>query len=331
MVRVGLDIGTRFIKAAEVSLEGNKQNLSKLHSREIEFPLTGESRIKTLKALLESFKPSVSEVNISLSAPSAIVRFISMPSMNLTDLRNALKFEAEKYIPFNMNEVFLDAVILNADAGEKHQMRVLLAAAKRGAVNAKVNMLKEAGLTASVIDIDSFACFNAFCNASKTLDETKSAAVLNIGYTQTNVVIAGGAQPYFTRDIQIGARDIAREISKNLQVEEKDADRLIFDPKDKADGVAESAKPVLGNLAGELRLSFGYYENQYGRSINEIFLSGGVAKLQGIEVFLEENFGIKPVLWEPFSGFEIGPEVDANLLAAARPQFGVCAGLAIRR
>ena len=330
-VHIGLDIGTRLIKGAEVLSEGNTRKLTKFNFVEIEFPFNKWKIATGLKSFLEGFQPATRDVNISLSAPSAIVRFINMPKMKKEDLSNSLRFEAEKYIPFNINEVLIDASILEDNLDEKNQMRVLLAAAKKDAVNSRIDMLKEIGFSVAVIDIDSFACFNAFCNSFDKLDESKSTALLNIGYSQTNIIISRGSLPFFTRDMQIGGKDIARTISKEFGIEEKEADKFIFDPKDKGQRVYETAKVVLSNLVDETRLSFGYYENQFGKGIDEIYVSGGVARLNGILDYFEESFGIKPLTWNPFSKFEIDPGLDAKLLELIRPQFAVCAGLAIRK
>jgi type IV pilus assembly protein PilM len=346
---VGLDIGTRLIKCAEVLSDDSTRKLTKFNFAEIEPPQNPEKVLDALKELLEKVQPSAKEVNISLSAPSAIVRFINMPKMKKEDLTNSLRFEAEKYIPFNINEVLIDASILEDNPDDKNQMRVLLAAAKKDVVNSRIEMLKKLGISVAVIDVDSFACFNAFCDSFDPstgsgppqagqaepgpgkLDESKSTAILNIGYSQTNVIISRGKQPFFTRDMQIGGKDIAGAISKGLGVEEKDADKLIFDPKERGPEVYETAKAVLGNLVDETRLSFGYYENQFGKSIEQIYISGGIARLSGILNYFEENFGMKPIPWNPFSKFEIDTSLDAKLLERVRPQFAVCAGLAIRK
>jgi len=330
-VHIGLDIGTRLIKAIEVSSENGTSRITKLHLIEINSPATPENTDNALAKLSEEFKPSTNEVNISLSAPSAIVRFITMPKMKEEDLRNSLRFEAEKYIPFNINEVFIDACMLAEPAEEKNQMRVLLAAAKKEVVNSRIEMLKRVGFSVAVIDVDGFACFNAFRNSGTPPDESKSAALLNIGYTHTNVVIARGPAPFFTRDIQIAGLDIAKSISQAFGAEEKDSDKLIFEPGEKAAEVLDAARPVLNNLVDELRLSFGYYENQHGKSIDEIYISGGVSRLPGILKYLEENFGTTPVVWDPFSKFEVGPEIDKKLLENGASRFGVSAGLAIRK
>ncbi|MBN1353893.1 MAG: type IV pilus assembly protein PilM [Candidatus Omnitrophica bacterium] len=328
---VGIDIGTRFIKALDVSSDGETQLLNAVHSAEIEPPCNASSIKYTLKSLLENFKPSTKNVTISLSAPSAMVRFINMPKMSIDDLRNSLKFEAEKYIPFSINDVLIDVVVLEEPSDGKGYMRVLLAAAKKDAVNSRIAMFEELGLTVSVIDIDFFACFNAFYNSSGKEVDGKNVALLNIGHTQTNVVMSKGNQPYFTRDIQIGGRDMLQAVSKELQIDNRQSETLVSDPKEKSAEVFEICKSVLNNLADELRLSFGYYENQSGGNIHNIYLSGGAVTLHGIDDFMQESLGIKPVIWDPFAKFKMGQEVDAKLIESDRARFAICAGLALRR
>ena len=328
--RFGLDIGNSLIKAVEVSSDATQKTLIKADSLDVEFP-PNQGKIKdALKALLDRFKPSAKDVNISLSAPNSIVRFINMPKMKEADLKNSLRFEAEKYIPFNINEVVLDSVILDEPQELKNQMRVLLAAAKKQEINTRIEMLKEFGLSVTIIDIDSFACFNAFSNSIEKSDASKSVAILNIGYSQTNVIIAMGEKPLFTRDILIGSKDIVHSVSKMLQVEEKEANRLVYEPKEKGAEVSEAIKGVLGDLINELRLSFGYYENQYGKGVNEIYISGGVAKIGSVPEYFEENLGMKPILWDPLSKITVSPDLDAKKIETLKPQLAVCTGLAIR-
>ena len=330
-VRVGIDIGTRFIKAVEIASSVDKAKLLKFHVSEIGSPSTPEKVDQALKSLLEKLKPDTKEVRISLSAPHAIVRFINLPRMKEEDLKNSLKYEAEKYLPFNVNEVITDVVILEDALEDKKQMRVLLAAAKKDIVESRMTLMKDNDLVPLMIDIDSFACFNAFCDVQEASTEAKGTVLINIGYTQTNVVILSQGKAFFTRDIQIGGKNIAKAVAQQLQLDEKAADDLMLDPKDKAAEVLGASKSILSTLMDELRLSFGYYENQYGAAISEICASGGLAKLNGLAEQMEESFGAKPILWDPFKKFEIAQDVDKNAFEAVKPMLAVAAGLVIRK
>lgn len=329
--RLGLDIGTRFIKACEVSFDASTRKLLKLNLTAIDLPVTTENTAKALKTVLDTLRPSVKEANISLSAPSAIVRFVDMPKMKEDDLRKSLEFEAEKYIPFNVSEVIIDASIVEESSSDKGQIKVLLAAAKKTAVDSALAVLKRAGLTASLIDIDGFACFNAFLASLGEPDNSKSTVLLNIGYTHTNVVIMTGAKPFFTRDIRIGGKDIAALAAKSLEMKDVEVEKLIIDPNERGAEFFEIAKPVLGSLAEEIRLSFGYCENQSGRNINEIYISGGVSRMHGIVDYMEQALGTRPLLWKPFAKFEIADDIDKKSLEGREPYFAVSAGLAIRK
>jgi len=328
---VGLDIGSRLVKALEVSFAGEKPLITKIHALEIDFPPGIKAAEAALTALSEKLNASSREVNTSLAAPDAIVRFVKMPRMKKGDLISSLKFEAEKYIPFNINEVITDACILEDDSGGQKEMRVVIAAAKKVAVNARLSKLKNAGFSVAFVDIDSFACFNAFCNAVELKEPSADIALINLGYVQTNVIICRGKNPYFTRDIQIGARDVAGSISQRLNLDPKKADAFLKEPKAVSPEIIEPSKQVLNNLADELRLSFGYYENQYGSSVREIYLSGGMARSENLVNFISESFGIKPVVWNPLAKFGTAEGVDPNEAGKLAPQFAVCAGLVLRK
>jgi len=328
-ISVGLDIGSRLIKAVEVLKEGNTYRLVRYDSAENELSQSEDKVASILKSFLDSAHLSSRDVNISFSAPHAVVRFINMPKMKEDDLKNSLRYEAEKYIPFNVKEVMTDAAILGY-SDDKRQMRVLFAAVKRKIIDSRVNMLKNLGYAVKLVDIDSFACLNAFSNVYGDIDESKTTALLNIGHTHTNLIILHGSAPRFTRDIQIGTKDMAKYISAKVGVNAEEADRLIGDSGNKGQETLEASKPALNSLVDELRLSFGYYENQYGKNVNEAYLSGGVSRLEGVSKHFEDNFGIKTEKWNPFAKFELSQELKDKNKNLISPQFAVSAGLALR-
>lgn len=330
LTRLGIDFGTHLIKAIEVTIDRSRKQLSKLALLKRPSPSCSISEdIQSLQKLFDILKPSTKEVNMSLSAPFAIVRFITMPKMDRNELKKSLEYEAERHIPFRIDEITMDAVILKEAQEAQRQMSVLLAAAKNDELYKRINILKSAGFIANVIDIDGFACFNAFCNAVE--GKTENIALLNIGYTYTNMVISRGETPYFSRDIQIGGKDIIPPICNLFGVPDDKPEELLSKVMENKESAGEAISSVLNNLIEECKLSFGYFENQFGAGIDKIYLSGGIATLGIIQDYFEKSLGIRPTPWNPFKNFEIGNEVDRNFLMKVNSIFAVCAGLALRR
>jgi len=120
---------------------------------------------------------------------------------------------------------------------------------------------------------------------------------------------------------------IAKKCSVGLEMSEE----LKILPKDKLSEVTSCAKAVLANLLDEVKLSFSYYENQSGRSVDEIFVSGGAANTVGLDEALQETFGSIPRRWNPFQFLETGSaNIDINQMEKAKGSFAVAVGLALR-
>lgn len=328
-VKVGLDIGTSFIKILQVGGEPAKPVLEALGVKEIRGMVKSELP-QAIKELSSQAKVSSKDVNISISGQSVIVRFISMPKMDNEALKGAVRFEAEKFIPFDMNDCILDFKTIKKE-GSNNKINIILAAAKKGTVEEKIQMVEEAGFTVRVVDIDGFALANSFSRNSPGIEPDKTSALLNIGGTFTNLSVLRGNVIFFARDIAIGTNDFSAILSRKMGLDSKIADGLIFVPKEKSQEVAEHLKTAFNNLLEEIKLSFNYYENQGGRSIDEIFISGGGIGLFGLNEIFQENLGSKPTLWKPLSFLnKEKAAIDKALIEAQEQNLAIVSGLVLR-
>lgn len=326
--KVGLDIGTDYIKIIEVSFS-DKPRLAALGMKKIPDHTKG-ALVDSIKTLFEESKISVNDVNISVSGPNVIVRFITMPKMRDDDLKNAVRFEAEKFIPFNISDCILDFQVLSKDDKE-NKVNIILAVAKKDYVLAKVKTVEEAGLSVALVDVDAFALTNSFLKNFPALDAAKSFALLNIGASVTNLSILRGPYTYLARDMAIGANDFLAAISKRLGVEFKSIEALKALPADNTPAVMNYVKQAFGNFMEEISSSFSYYENQGGMGIDEIYISGGVSNLIGLVEAFEEHFASKPILWNPLQYLDTASSaVDAKFVESAKSSFAVASGLVLR-
>jgi Tfp pilus assembly PilM family ATPase len=157
---LGLDIGSSSVKGVELARTGDRYTITGYAEREISSAGTLKDAIA---AVIREGRFKSKQVISSVSGRSVIVRYVNTPFMKQDELKNSMRFEADKYIPFDVNEVILDCVSLDGkpikDSGE---MRVVLVAVKKEVVNEHVRVLQEVGLFPYIIDVDCFALGNAF-------------------------------------------------------------------------------------------------------------------------------------------------------------------------
>lgn len=327
--KVGLDIGSYSIKVVEISGADGKMSLGAAGLDKAQ-TASRENIIGTIKELIDRTKIASREVNISVSGPSVIVRFIVMPKMTDEDLKNAIRFEAEKHIPFDINECVIGHYVIRRDRKDAKQ-DIMLVAAKKDLVADKVKMVEGAGLTVSVVDVDCFAVTNSFVANFPDLNREKTVALLDVGTKLTSLSITCGGNILLARDINVGMKDFDASIMKHLGLDARAAEELKMSPGDRAAELASCSKTVCNNLCDDVKLSFGYYENQCGKGVDEVYVSGGIAAFAGLDGMMQDALGIKPVLWDPLRFLDTSSSrTDLKEIEKIKGCFAVAAGLALR-
>ena len=171
-------------------------------------------------------KVSTKDVAASLSGNAVIVKKISLPSMTEAELAESIYWEAEQYIPFDIQDVNLDYQILDrGDVGGKSTMEVLLVAAKKEKIADYTGVIGQAGRVAVVIDVDAFALQNAY-EVNYGTEPDAVVVLLNAGASATNINILHGDQSVFTRDISTGGNAYTEALQKELNLPFEQADEL---------------------------------------------------------------------------------------------------------
>ncbi|MFA6609926.1 MAG: type IV pilus assembly protein PilM [Candidatus Omnitrophota bacterium] len=325
--RVGLDIGSRSVKILEVSNIPGRSVLSGLGMKNLP-EHSSAALCDTIKSIIEESKISSKDVNIAVAGPSVIVRFITMPKMKEEELKGAIKFEAEKHIPFNINDCIIDFQVIGKEDRE-NKLNVLLVAVKKAAVEERLALVESCGLSVEVVDVDAFALANSFVTNFPSTEPDKTAALVNIGATFTNLTITKNGMIYLVRDMPIGSKDFDAAIAKCLSMDEKAAAAIKIDPKDKLKDIAACVRGVFNNLVDEMRLPFSYYENQSGRGVEEIYVSGGGSALTGLDEMIQDVFGAKPIFWDPLKCFDTS-SLNTPITDEMKRSFAIAAGLALR-
>ena len=177
------------------------------------------------KSLLKSLGVKATEAACSISGNAVIIRKIVLPAMTSEELEEQIQWEAEQYIPFDINDVNIDFQILGADEHDPSKMNVLLVASKKDIVNDYTAVFNEAGLKLSVVDVDSFAVQNAF-EINYDVFPEEVIALVNIGANIMNLNIVKGGISVFTRDVQLGGSLYTDEIQKQFSVSGEEAEKI---------------------------------------------------------------------------------------------------------
>lgn len=323
----GLDIGTQAIKYVKLRL--NNQDSAQICGFDLEPAGTD------LEAIIRKIKQSqsIDSVNISVSGPSTVIRHVNFPKMNENELRQALKFEAQKHIPFSVDDVHLDGYILKSDLPE-NKMLVLIAAVKKDFLNLRLKLFEDAGLKVNIVDIDSLALSNAF-NFNYSAEENqkyKALALLNIGSSVSNLDILENGMPRLSRDIHIAGNNFTQKLVEVFNMDFKSAEELKINPdNERSKAISAAIETVFANLAASIRTSFDYYESQGTTTVAKIFLSGGGSKFVGLKDMLGNLLGIEVECWDPLRKITVAQDIDSQKLNSLSSQLPVAVGLALRQ
>ena len=338
---LGLDVGSSEIKAVELTEIGDQLVITGFGRAKV------QSKEGTRDAIADALRRSgikTKRVATAVSGRSVIVRYINMVPMSDEELKSALRFEADKYIPFDLDEVVLDCSRLEdksaegkdgKEAKDNKEMKVLLVAVKRNVIDEHVQLVQGLGLVPVVIDVDSFALGNAFelnsLNSPRVDDEEKVVALVDIGAVKTNINILKGSTSYFSREVYLAGNDFTESIARHLGVDPAEAGELKANPEGRQESLEESILPVLDDLGNEIHLSFDYFENQFDCEVDDVYISGGSASVPGLKASFERIFDRRIQFWDPAENLEIKSDrIDVQELKDHRGQLAVAIGLASR-
>src|SRR5438034_3198787 len=227
---VGLDIGSHSVKVVELEAPANKQH--KLVNWGVSQPLAeaivdGEIMDRQLVTdaisnLLESRGIRNRNVVAAVSGRAVIVKKITMNKLSAEEAQQAIYWEAEQHVPYDINDVSLDFEILGPAPNDPKQMQVLLVAAKKDMVLSFSDLIRDAGLTPFIVDVDSFAVQNAV-EANYDFNPSEVIAILNIGSEITNIDIIQAGIPYFTKDLQLGGNTFVETAQRKFNLSQSEA------------------------------------------------------------------------------------------------------------
>jgi type IV pilus assembly protein PilM len=338
---VGLDIGSSAVKAIELKQVGKGFRVTAFGSQPVPPDsivdgaiIDGTAVVDAIRRLFESSNIKTKEVAASLSGNAVIVKKITLPSMTEAELAESIYWEAEQYIPFDIQDVNLDYQIVDRDSGGKSSMGVLLVAAKKEKIADYTGVIGQAGRIAVVIDVDAFALQNAY-EINYGTEPGAVVVLLNAGASATNINILEGDQSVFTRDISTGGNAYTEALQKELNLPFEQADQLKRGLS--VDGVSfDDARPVLRavteNVMLEVQKTFDFFKaSSSSDRITRVVVSGGASRAEAFTEMLTERFQAPVEFFDPFKKVTFDAAKFRVDMADIGPTAAVAVGLALRR
>ena len=371
---VGLEVGTSALKVVELRA-GTPPSLHALAIRPTPPGLIQDDQVLDPEGLAAEIRALFEEANITkhfvvaaVSNRLAITRNIHVPRMSLQELDEAIKWEAERYIPYPVDEVVLDYYVLDnpADVEADGQLEVVISAARLDMVTQQVDYLKLAGLEPLIIDVRPFSLLRSLKGAllGEHLNKTsltgvsyteadEIGVVLEIAASSTTITLVRGQRVLMNRNIGVSGDDFTAALQRAFGLDfdsaeeikvdygtatiptEDEEELLNFDAKREQYSpgrVYEALRPVLVELTTEIRRSLEFFRVQAGDAdIHRMLLTGGGAKLRGLSEAISDTLGFRVELGDPWLTVDTSNgRFEAEHLRRVGPEFAVPLGLALR-
>ena len=341
---LGLDISTSGVRLVELADAGkNELRLERYAAEALPRGAVVDGNIENIEQVSEAvrrvWKKSGTRVKlIALGMPpaSVITKKIILPAgLGEDQLEVQVESEASQYIPFALDEVSLDFDVIGPAANSPEDMDVMLAAARKEKVEDRVAIAEAAGLTAVVMDIESYAARAALERVTDQLPqagEGQVVALFQIGAQVTHISVMLDGDTIYEREQPFGGNQLTQDIVRTygLSYEEAETKKKAGDLPENYQ--AELLAPFLENAALEVTraIQFFYTSTPYTR-IDQLFLAGGCALIPGLLDIVASRTKISSAVISPFKGMQLGPGVRESALRAEAPAYLVACGLALRR
>lgn len=346
----GLDIGATTIKAVSLS---KKEDGFILNSASIiptpqkgmlsESPVDQEEMAQAIKNVVNNAKITTQYVNLALPENQVYTKVLEMPVLSDKELASAIYWEAEQYIPVPLANIVIDWRVLKrplpTEADTK--MQVLLVGAPITLISKYEKIVEMAGLVPNSLETEILAAIRALSYRVEKKEESKknedqnmpNSLIVSVGAVSTSLAIIRNGIIIFTFSIPTGGSAINRAIATDFGFTPSQAEEYKkvygYSSKDLGGKIGKASKPILMSILAEIKKALAFYNEKYkGEVIRQILLSGGTAKLPGLDLFFAENCGVEAAIanpWKILADHELHKEAADNTT-----DYTIAVGLAMK-
>lgn len=336
---VGLDIGSHAIKVCQLKRTSSGYIVLTLGSTVLPEGAVEDGTLndpevvsKAISDLFQNLKIKNKKVGFSISGYSVIVKKVNLAIMEDDQLEEHIMAEAEQYIPFDIEDVYLDFQDLKTGQKESDRTDVMLVAAKKEIVDDYLDMLRDLNLTPVIVDVDGFALENTY---EYNYEKNENVALVDIGASKMSINILSKGISVVARDIIVGSRQLTEQIQNIFDIDFEEAEALklgsVIDDEKRAE-IEDIFSTTCTQWILEIKKAIDLYHSNHPEfPLKKLILSGGGAKVTGLLEFLAQETGLPVELFNPFLNMGFNrKKIDPAYLDNIGPEMAIATGIALR-
>ena len=336
---VGIDIGSHAIKVCQLKRTDKAYAVINLGSATLPEGAVDDGTLndpevvgKAIAELFKNLKIKKKKVGFSISGYSVIVKKVNLAVMSESELEEHIQSEAEQYIPFDIDDVYLDFQDLKTNDKDIERTDVMLVAAKKEIVDDYLEMLEAIDLKPVIVDVDGFALENTY---EYNYPKDENVALVDIGASKMNINIISEGVSVVARDIVVGSRQLTEQIQSAFDLDFKEAEALKLGhipAGERQEEIADIFSSTCTQWVLEIKKAIDLYQANHPEApLNRLVLSGGGSKVSGLVDFLANETGLPVELFNPFNNMTVNSKkIDPDYLNTVGPEMAIATGIAIR-
>lgn len=340
--QIGLDISSTSVKVLELSQSGTRYRVESYAV----VPLPPNAVVEKSVADVEAVGAAISRVTkragtrcknvaIAVAGSAVITKIISMPaSLSEDEIASQIEVEADQYIPYPLEEVNLDFVVLGPSDKKPDTVDVLLAASRSENVDVRVTAAELGGLTAKVVDVEAYALEAAVSLLGQQLPDAgigKTIAVVDVGATMTTLTVLYNSRIIYTREQVFGGKQLTDEIQQRYGLSYEEAGLAKKQGGLPDDYIPDVLTPFKEAMVQQVSRSLQFFfSSSHYNSVDHVVLAGGCAAIPGVDEMIEDKIGTTTSVANPFINMTLASKVNAQALSSDAPALMIACGLAMR-
>lgn len=339
---VGLDFSASSVKLLELGKQGDTYCIQSYAVEPLPPEAIDATTIKDVEAVGKAIAAVVarSRTTVKLAAivihnAAVITKTIQMSaSLKEQELATQISFEADRYIPYPLQEINLDFQVLGPNPKNASVVDVLLVGTKTDNVDARIEALALGGLTAKVVDVEAYAVERAFGLIIKDLpkeSKNETVAIIDIGAVATTLCVLCDGKSVYVREQNFGGQQLTEEIQRRYNLSAAEAMMAQRGENELEGYQSEILNPFKFVAVQQVSraLQFFFSSGSFAE-IDTIVLAGRCATMPGLATLIQEQLGIPTIIANPISQMIVSPTVDVARLQEDACGLLLCCGLAMR-